>query len=98
MRTLLHDGDFVEEAAAAHFAAGFRPFQVFTRFLEHQMGRPVCGSVPVAIGAPSHTHGLSFTSPRTFLTEAVVETSGQGRGGRGGGGEGRKRSGAVHAV
>ena len=45
------------------------------------------GSVPVAIGAPSHTHGLSFTrkpqpmntsSPRTFLTEAVVAASGPG--------------------
>ena len=44
-----------------------------------------CGGVPRAIGAPSHTHGLSFTrkpqpmnnsSPRTFLTEAVVAASG----------------------
>ena len=41
--------------------------------------------VPMAIGAPSHTHGLSFTrklqpmnnnSPRTFLTEAVEAASG----------------------
>ena len=40
-----------------------------------------CGCVPMAIGALSHTHGLSFTrkpqpmnnnSPRNFLTEAVV--------------------------
>ena len=46
-----------------------------------------CGGVPMAIGAPSHTHGLSFTrkpqpmnnsSPRTFLTEAVVAASGPG--------------------
>ena len=38
----------------------------------------------MAIGAPSHAHGLSFTrklqpmnvnSPRTFLTEAVVEAA-----------------------
>ena len=41
----------------------------------------------MAIGAPSHTHGLSFTrkpqpmnysSPRTFLAEAVVAASGPG--------------------
>ena len=47
------------------------------------------GGVPAAIGAPSHTHGLSFTrkpqpmnnsSPRTFLTEAVVAASGPGGG------------------
>ena len=46
-----------------------------------------CGGVPMAIGAPSHTHGLSFTrkpqpmnnnSPRTFLTEAVEAASGPG--------------------
>ena len=75
----------VEEGAATRFAAGFRPLRVCTRFLEHQMGRSVWG-VPTAIGAPSHTHGLSFTrkpqsmnnsSPRTFLTEAVVAASGQ---------------------
>ena len=47
-----------------------------------------CGGVPTATGAPSHTHGLSFTrklqpmsmnSPRTFLSEAVVAASGPGR-------------------
>ena len=72
------------------FAAGFRPLPSSTRW-DGQ-----CGGVPMVTGAPSHTHGLSFTrklqpmsnsSPRTFLTEAVV---GQGGGwpgrGRGGGG------------
>ena len=52
----------------------------------------------MAIGAPSHTHGLSFTrkpqpmnSPRTFLTEAVVAASGPGEGGQGAeGGGGRE--------
>ena len=53
-----------------------------------------CGGVPMAIGAPSQTHGLSFTrkpqpmnnsSPSTFLTEAVVAASGPGGSGRGGG-------------
>ena len=51
----------------------------------------------MAIGAPSHTHGLSFTrkpqpmnnsSPRTFLTEAVMAASWPGGGGRVGGGWG----------
>ena len=46
-----------------------------------------CGGVPMAIGAPSHTHGLSFTrkpqpmnisSSRTFLPEAVEAASGPG--------------------
>ena len=46
-----------------------------------------CGGVPMAIGAPSHTYGLSFTrkpqlmnnsSPRAFLTEVVVAASGPG--------------------
>ena len=51
------------------------------------------GCVPIVIGAPSHTHGLSFTrklqpmsmnSPRTYLTEAVVAASGpEGRRGAG---------------
>ena len=45
------------------------------------------GGVPMAIGAPSHTLGLSFTrkpqpmsssSPRTYRTEAVVAASGPG--------------------
>ena len=44
------------------------------------------GGVPMAKGAPSHTHGLSFTrkqpmknnSPRAFLTEAVEVASGSG--------------------
>ena len=76
----------VEESAATCFAAGFRPLRVCTRFLELRMGRPVWG-VPMAIGAPSHTRGLSFTrklqpmnsnSPRTFLTEAVEAASGPG--------------------
>ena len=59
-----------------------------------------CGGVPTATGAPSHTHGLSFTrklqpmsdnSPRTFQTEAVVAASwpggwlGRRGGGKGGG-------------
>ena len=52
-----------------------------------------CGGVPMAIGAPSHTHGLSFTrkpqpmssnSPRTFRTEAVVAASGPGGASSGG--------------
>ena len=56
------------------------------------------------IGAPSHTHGLSFTrkpqlmnnsSPRAFLTEAVVAASGPGGGGRGGEGKERRRGAAV---
>ena len=51
----------------------------------------------MVIGALSHTHGVSFTrklqpmsnsSPRTFLTEAVVAASRPGEGGRGGGGGG----------
>ena len=66
-----------------------------------------CGGVPTAIGAPSHTHGLSFTrkpqpmnisSPRTFLTEAVEAASGPGEGrvaGAAGGGELRRRGAAV---
>ena len=71
----------MEEGAVTRFAAGFRPLRVCMRFLEHQMGRPM------AIGAPSHTHGLSFTrkpqpmnysSPRTFLTVSVVAASGPG--------------------
>ena len=33
----------VEEGAAARSAAGFRPLRVCTRFLEHQLGRPVWG-------------------------------------------------------
>ena len=46
------------------------------------------GGAPMAIGAPSHTHGLSFTqklqplstnSPRTYLCEAVVAASGPGQ-------------------
>ena len=61
-----------------------------------------CGGVPMGIGAPSHTRGLSFTrklqpmsssSPRTFRIEAVVAASGPG--GRGGGGLGRRRGAAV---
>ena len=76
----------VEEDAATRFAAGFRPMRVCTRFLKHQLGGQ-CGGVPRATGAPSHTHGLSFTrkpqpknisSPRTFQTEAVVAASGPG--------------------
>ena len=48
-----------------------------------------CGGVPTATGAPSLTHGLSFTrkpqpmsssSPRTFRTEVVVAASGPGGG------------------
>ena len=79
----------VEEGAETRFAAGFRPMRVCMQFLAHQLGRPVWG-VPMAIGAPSHTHGLSFTrkpqpmsssSPRTFWTEAVVAASGPGKGG-----------------
>ena len=31
----------VEEDAATRFAAGFRPLRVCTRFLEHQLERPV---------------------------------------------------------
>ena len=63
-----------------------------------------CGGVPVAIGAPSHTRGLSFTrkpqsmnnsSLRTFLTEAVVAGSGPGREVAGAAGRGEKRGGAV---
>ena len=47
-----------------------------------------CGCVSVVTGAPSHTHGLSFTrklqpmstiSPRTHPSEAVVAASGPGR-------------------
>ena len=33
----------VEEDAVTRFAAGFRPMRVCTRFLEHQLGRPVWG-------------------------------------------------------
>ena len=33
----------VEEGAVTRFAAGFRPLRVCTRFLEHQLGRPVRG-------------------------------------------------------
>ena len=33
----------VEEDAVTRFAAGFRPLRVCTRFLEHQLGRPVWG-------------------------------------------------------
>ena len=33
----------VEEGEATRFAAGFRPLRVCTRFLEHQLGRPVWG-------------------------------------------------------
>ena len=33
----------VEEGVATRFAAGFRPLRVCTRFLEHQLGRPVWG-------------------------------------------------------
>ena len=51
----------LEEDAVTRFADGFRPLRVCTRFLELHMGRPVRG-VPKAIGAPSDTHGLSFTS------------------------------------
>ena len=65
-----------------------------------------CGSVPTAIGAPSHAYGLSFTrkpqpmnnsSPRTFLTGAVVAASGPGGwpGRRERGGEVRRRGAAV---
>ena len=88
----------VEEDAATRFAAGFRPLRVCTRFLEHQLGRPVWGCA-YGEGAPSHTHGLSFTrkpqpmnisSPRTFLTEAVEAASGPGRGVAGSAG-GRRR-------
>ena len=73
------------------------------------MGRPVRG-VPMVIGAPSHTHGLSFTrklqpmsakSPRTFLSGAVVAAvrprereERPGEGGGGGGG-GRNFAGSV---
>ena len=31
----------VEEGVATRFAAGFRPSRFCTRFLEHQLGRPV---------------------------------------------------------
>ena len=64
----------LEEGAETRFAAGFRPMRM--QFL-------------VAIGAPSHTHGLSFTrkpqpmsssSPRTFRTEVVVAASRPGGG------------------
>ena len=59
----------------------------------------------MAISAPSHTHGLSFTwkplpmnnsSPHTFLTEAVVAASGPGGGAgvAGGGGRGGEREAA----
>ena len=63
-----------------------------------------CGCVPMAIGAPSHTHGLSFTrkpqpvnnsSPRTFLTEAVVAASGPGGVARAAGGREERRRGAA---
>ena len=37
------ESESVEEGAATRFAAGFRPLRVCTRFLEHQMGRPVWG-------------------------------------------------------
>ena len=33
----------VEEGAVTRFADGFRPVRVCTRFLEHQLGRPVRG-------------------------------------------------------
>ena len=33
----------VEEGAETRFAAGFQPMRVCTRFLEHQLGRPVRG-------------------------------------------------------
>ena len=33
----------VEEGAGTRFAAGFPPMRVCTRFLEHQLGRPVRG-------------------------------------------------------
>ena len=93
----------VEEGAATRFPAGFRPLRVCTRFLEHRMGRPVWGGVPMAIGAPSHTHWPSFTgklqpmnnnSPRTFLTEAVEAASGPGEEGRGAGAAGWERKAA----
>ena len=39
----------VEDGAATRFAAGFRPLRVCTRFLEHQMGRPVWGGGGVCL-------------------------------------------------
>ena len=59
----------------------------------------------MAIGAPSHTHGLSFTrklqpmntnSPRTFLTEAVEAASGPGERVAGAAGRRGKEGGVVH--
>ena len=59
-----------------------------------------CGGVPTATGAPSHTHGLSFTrklqpmstnSPRSYLSEVVVAASGPGGGGAAGRGGRRGR-------
>ena len=64
----------MEEVAATRFAAGFRLLRVCTRFWSTRWGGQ-CGGVPMAIGAPSHIHGLSFTrkpqpmnknSPRTL--------------------------------
>ena len=78
----------VEEDAATRFAAGFRPKGGSARGSSSTSWGGQCGGVPTAIGAPSHTHGLSFTrkpqpknisSPRTFLTEAVEAASGLGR-------------------
>ena len=85
----------LEEDVETRFADVFRPVRVCTRFLELHMGRPVRG-VPTATGAPSHTHGLSFTrklqpmstdSRRTYLSEAVVAASGPGGEGAAGRGE-----------
>ena len=82
----------VEEGAVTRFADGFRPVRVCSTSWDG-----LCGGVPMATGAPSHTHGLSFTgklqpmsenSPRTFQTEAVVVASGpEGGPGRRGGGK-----------
>ena len=78
----------VEEDAETRFAAGFRPMGSACSSSRTSWDGQ-CGGVPMAIGAPSHTHGLSFTrkpqpmsssSPRTFGTEAVVAASGPGGG------------------
>ena len=64
------------------------------------------GCVPMVMGAPSHTHGLSFTrmpqpmsmsSLRTFLSEALAAASGPA-GGRRLGGSGGSGRGATSAV
>ena len=75
----------VEEDASTRFAAGFRPLRVCTRFLEHQLGRPVwegaygdrCTFAHSWAEHHPEASAQNNSSPRTFLTEAVVAASGE---------------------